>query len=166
MSASTHPLRFSISALRESQGFSTSLQLSPSLLLDSPVDDCKLDEPVDINLEFSMGGDLILLQARVSGAWILECSRCLTVHGASFDTGTEETFPIASETIDVTTALRDAILMEVPQRSLCRPDCKGLCPSCGKNLNESACPCVNSGEKSFAAKNKKSPFEALKKLKK
>ncbi len=166
MSASPHPLQFSIAGLRDSQGLSTSLQISPSLLLDSPVDGCKLDKPVDVDLEFSVGGDLILLQAKVSGAWILDCSRCLKEHGAPFDAETEETYSLGQETIDVTASLRDAVLMEVPQRSLCRPDCKGLCASCGQNLNEGVCPCAASGEDSLATENKNSPFEALKKLKK
>jgi uncharacterized protein len=39
-------------------------------------------------------------------------------------------------------ALREQVLLEVPLKLLCREDCKGLCPHCGKNLNESTCSCV------------------------
>lgn len=31
--------------------------------------------------------------------------------------------------------------LELPQRYLCREDCRGLCPTCGKNLNEGPCGC-------------------------
>ncbi|MDO4830133.1 MAG: DUF177 domain-containing protein [Clostridia bacterium] len=33
------------------------------------------------------------------------------------------------------------ILLSLPQKNLCRSDCKGLCPKCGQNLNEGECSC-------------------------
>jgi uncharacterized protein len=30
----------------------------------------------------------------------------------------------------------------LPMKPLCRPDCKGLCPQCGLNLNDEACSCA------------------------
>ena len=39
-------------------------------------------------------------------------------------------------------ALREQVLLAVPLKLLCREDCKGLCPHCGKNLNESQCSCA------------------------
>jgi uncharacterized protein len=38
--------------------------------------------------------------------------------------------------------LREQILLEVPLKSICREDCKGLCAHCGKNLNDGACSCA------------------------
>ena len=40
-------------------------------------------------------------------------------------------------------ALREQVLLAVPLKSLCRENCKGLCPHCGKNLNEDACSCAD-----------------------
>jgi uncharacterized protein len=37
--------------------------------------------------------------------------------------------------------LREQVLLSMPARILCREDCKGLCPSCGRNLNQEACAC-------------------------
>lgn len=42
--------------------------------------------------------------------------------------------------------LREQVLLAVPLKALCREDCKGLCPHCGKNLNESACSCADEVE--------------------
>ncbi len=42
--------------------------------------------------------------------------------------------------------LREQVLLAVPLKLLCREDCKGLCPQCGKNLNEAPCSC----EKQFS----------------
>jgi uncharacterized protein len=38
--------------------------------------------------------------------------------------------------------LREQILLALPMKSICRPDCAGLCPQCGQNRNLSACECA------------------------
>jgi len=38
-------------------------------------------------------------------------------------------------------ALREQVLLATPVRALCREDCKGLCPQCGRNLNVEQCHC-------------------------
>jgi uncharacterized protein len=37
--------------------------------------------------------------------------------------------------------LREQVLLSLPVRTLCKPDCKGLCPRCGENRNSTACTC-------------------------
>jgi uncharacterized protein len=37
--------------------------------------------------------------------------------------------------------LREQVLLSLPARTLCRPDCKGLCPHCGRDLNSESCTC-------------------------
>ncbi len=37
--------------------------------------------------------------------------------------------------------VREQVLLSLPGRTLCTPDCKGLCPSCGQNLNSASCNC-------------------------
>jgi uncharacterized protein len=41
-----------------------------------------------------------------------------------------------NDQLDLSTWARDAVALELPEKILCRPDCAGLCPVCGKNLNE------------------------------
>lgn len=43
--------------------------------------------------------------------------------------------------IDLTSLVRDEVFLELPMRALCTPDCRGLCATCGKNLNEGDCGC-------------------------
>ena len=38
--------------------------------------------------------------------------------------------------------LREQVLLAVPLKTVCREECKGLCPQCGKNLNEGPCSCA------------------------
>jgi uncharacterized protein len=44
-------------------------------------------------------------------------------------------------TLDIGEVLRDSLLVQVPYKPLCRADCRGLCPTCGVNLNEEVCGC-------------------------
>lgn len=46
------------------------------------------------------------------------------------------------EQVDVGPALREELILALPDYSLCRPDCRGLCPQCGTDLNEEECGCV------------------------
>ena len=45
--------------------------------------------------------------------------------------------------LDVGEMARTLFVLNVPMRFLCREDCKGLCPTCGKDLNEGTCSCEN-----------------------
>lgn len=56
------------------------------------------------------------------------------------DPDQEDVFALESEVLDVTDIVRQNLLVEVDEFPLCRPDCKGLCPVCGANLNETTCP--------------------------
>lgn len=38
--------------------------------------------------------------------------------------------------LDLATWARDSVALALPDKILCRPDCAGLCPVCGKNLND------------------------------
>ncbi|WP_263368026.1 YceD family protein [Edaphobacter bradus] len=40
--------------------------------------------------------------------------------------------------------VREQVLLSLPSRTLCKPDCKGLCPRCGQNLNNATCSCGES----------------------
>jgi uncharacterized protein len=43
---------------------------------------------------------------------------------------------LEANTLDVSSWARDAVALALPEKILCRPDCAGLCPECGKNLND------------------------------
>lgn len=44
--------------------------------------------------------------------------------------------------IDLSAGVRESLLLAVPMKHLCLENCKGLCPTCGVNLNEESCGCV------------------------
>lgn len=48
---------------------------------------------------------------------------------------------LAGDVLDLFPLLRDAIHLAIPIAPRCRPDCRGVCPECGANLNEGSCGC-------------------------
>ena len=87
------------------------------------------------------------------------CDRCLTpverdlsmnfehilVHELAGED--EEEFIVCGDyTLNLDELVAMDILLELPTRILCREDCKGLCPKCGTNLNESTCNCSQEKE--------------------
>jgi uncharacterized protein len=73
----------------------------------------------------------------------LRCSRCLKVFRQPLQINQ---FVFHQELkgedfVDLTENLREDIILELPQRALCRQDCQGLCPVCGRDLNEGPCKC-------------------------
>jgi uncharacterized protein len=94
----------------------------------------------------------ILLQVNLNAQTDLECVRCLNIFQQSLNIAFTELYAFSQryvtdsgllmpETgiIDLHPLLREYILLEIPISPLCFPDCEGLCPICGNNLNESKC---------------------------
>lgn len=72
------------------------------------------------------------------------CDRCLTKSSGKiiceFDEELDDA-EISENVADITELVRDTFLASMPIQNLCRDDCKGLCPVCGKNLNDGDCNC-------------------------
>ncbi|MBQ3267528.1 MAG: DUF177 domain-containing protein [Atopobiaceae bacterium] len=141
-----------------------------------------LPEGIEYDLVLTNAGEGILatgvMRARVDGT----CDRCLDP--ASFDVSAEvgqyflfeepedagdddddelEYGLVSPENdIDLGEAIMAALIMETPFVVLCREDCKGLCPTCGANLNEGDCGCAAHAEEE---RRSASPFAALANLK-
>ena len=56
----------------------------------------------------------------------------------------EETETFSGDSIDLTSVAARGILTGLPMKVICDNDCKGLCPICGKDLNEGDCSCDTS----------------------
>ena len=92
------------------------------------------------------------LETRVAG----ECRRCLTPVeapvradiGALFAQGADaeddpDCYAVSPDArvIDLIPAVREELALAAPEFLLCREDCKGLCPRCGRDLNSGPCDC-------------------------
>ena len=61
-----------------------------------------------------------------------------------------ELFVLQDDGIDLDEVLTTLFVLDMETKFLCREDCKGLCPSCGKNLNLGPCGCRKSIDPRFA----------------
>jgi len=106
----------------------------------------------------------IRVRGRVSTRLELRCARCLEpvehpvaetfdalyrpqgvdAHGeeASISRAETEIGYYQGEGVLLEDVLKEQILLSLPAKLVCRPDCKGLCPQCGRNLNFESCNCV------------------------
>ena len=55
-----------------------------------------------------------------------------------------ELMPVPDGKLDLDELVSADVVLSLPAKFLCEPDCKGLCPQCGKNLNEGECDCKHS----------------------
>lgn len=103
----------------------------------------------------------ILVEAEAESRVAVTCSRCLAESSVPIRLSFVEEFlpaidmasglpvdiPAGSfgidknHILDLSEALQQYALLEIPMKSLCKPDCKGLCPNCGENLNTNSCKC-------------------------
>jgi uncharacterized protein len=130
--------------------------------IDSP--DCSLTEDVKIQGKLEKSGEEILCQGLLETGLSVTCSRCLSAFNFSVkntlkvhfiprvegdkpgneveltDLEVEQEFYEEGQ-INLSSSVRDLILLSLPQIRLCKKDCAGLCPQCGSNLNENNCGC-------------------------
>jgi len=70
------------------------------------------------------------------------CSKCLNEFIFLLDNKENFVYSLSSEhIIELNDDIKDTIILDYPIRQLCKPDCRGLCPYCGKNLNKGPCGC-------------------------
>jgi uncharacterized protein len=74
---------------------------------------------------------------RCLGDAVLEVPISAREYQASSPEDEELTTPyLHADRLEISDWARDAVALALPDKILCRPDCAGLCPECGKNLNE------------------------------
>lgn len=107
---------------------------------------------VEGNAKISRTPQGLVVEGVFSGSTQLECVRCLSEYAQSLhwdfielyaftrDNITESGLLVPDDAhIDLQPLVREFAILEFPIKPLCSPDCKGLCPECGQNLNEKDC---------------------------
>ena len=112
-------------------------ELSPAELEITP-EELVIDSTVNLEGTMSNAGDVLLLQA-VARAEVVE-----KFYPASAEHIENDAFVYDSDVIDITEPLREGLLLAEPMQALCKPDCRGLCPVCGADLNDGDCGCDRS----------------------
>lgn len=115
--------------------------------------------PAHFRVEITNSGSGLVGMGHVSAPVVASCSRCLCdfdtqidadVEGFWIEPGQEEGVPEEQEiqyvrpdeSVDIYPALIEALTLEAPFAPLHAEECAGICPTCGKDLNQGACDCA------------------------
>jgi len=145
-------------------------QLSEALAPEGEDTGFRADRPATLTASFRKVSGSVLLQGELAAHLTAPCKRCLRVVALDLPVrftlslvpepaeGEEEgggegeragSFALVDadreyfdgRTIDLDPIVREQVLLALPVSVLCKDECKGLCPSCGQDLNEAECGC-------------------------
>ncbi len=125
----------------------------------------QIRNPAKTRLEVSVAGDRVRVSGELNAELELVCCRCLKTFpdrvNKSFDLSylpdpqlesEHEEFELRyedleigfyrSDQLDLSAVISEQVVLDVPMKPVCQPQCKGLCDQCGADLNEGACNCV------------------------
>lgn len=145
-------LKININSIKENKSGQVRgrLIIKPSELgLPPPQDDW---HTLTFDFTCTNGGDLYILTGALASQIRQQCCRCLAPIMAPLAVTVEEQYcrncppaedcrVFSGDEIPISEALRENVLLNLPTKPLCSPECKGLCPQCGANLNSGPCDC-------------------------
>jgi uncharacterized protein len=127
----------------------------------------RADDQVGVALRLESLNDGIVVLGSIDVPWHGLCRRCLRELSEHTESEVDElyqnvvtnvdAFEIVGDQLDLLPMVRELALLDAPESPLCRPDCAGLCPVCGIDLNETTCNCE--------APTSPSPWDVLDRLK-
>ena len=119
--------------------------------------------PIQVRVDLSRSGKVILVTSRIEARAKCICARCLEPFSLpltsqfqislkpkpdfppaeEFELKREdlETDFYEGEEVDLSPLIQDQVLLTLPPKVVCREDCRGLCQGCGRNLNREVCQC-------------------------
>ena len=144
----------------KSVSFRLSLDLSDLDFAGRP----PISEPVDVEGVARNRADALSLDLTASATLDAVCDRCgkrfpspktarfhcLLAESVENDDD-EEIVVLQDGQVDAAELARTAFVLDMDTKTLCSPDCKGLCPRCGANLNEGPCGCAPEPDPRWAA---------------
>lgn len=152
-------MRVDVSEIRKSPGMKVHLDLASRLppleIKGQPV---RLASPARASLDITNNGKALVVEGEVEGRLEVSCDRCLEAfhfpvkvdfYETYYPAGAEgisseereEWIPFVGDVLDLTPEIVKSIVLALPMRFVCREDCRGLCPRCGRNLNLGECGC-------------------------
>jgi len=119
-------------------------------------------EPIRVSGDVTNTGKYLLVQGEIVTSLRVQCDRCLRsfdypvdlVFSAEYKKNRpgedeaallfdneDQVYGYEGSTLDLTQVVEDELAVGMPIKMLCDEECKGLCPRCGHNRNESECNC-------------------------
>lgn len=108
--------------------------------LDMERDDIRLTEPFDVDAFITRTERELIVKADIHCPLLMTCARCLEDFSSQIDTDAIFHYKVQpAETVDITDEVRQEIILAYPMFPICQQHCKGLCSTCGQNLNAALC---------------------------
>ena len=111
-------------------------------------------QPIRVQGRFENRADVVWSHVSAQFPLSLFCDRCAQPFTRAFtvpvehvlvrelnDESNDELICLDSSQIDLDALVSDDIFLSLPTKFLCAEDCKGICPTCGRNLNDGPCSC-------------------------
>ena len=145
-----------------SVSFSTSVDLSDLLYGTC----CPVDEPVLASGSVRNTAGVLVMTGDIHTTIHGVCDRCaadftqnvgfpinvvLVTELSNEENEDEWVFPLEGDSADLEDIVRTVFVLNMDSKLLCKPDCKGICCRCGKNLNHEVCSCQKELDPRFAA---------------
>ncbi|MFA5411415.1 MAG: DUF177 domain-containing protein [Candidatus Omnitrophota bacterium] len=118
-------------------------EINPAAL-DLETEIVKLPESVKVRAEVSRITNAISVKMAIEAELQMSCSRCLGEFAVKLNKSLQLGYSAdrVGPVIDLGPDIRAEIILDYPIKPLCKLSCKGLCPKCGRNLNEGGCNCA------------------------
>lgn len=113
-----------------------------------------LKKPVEVSGNITNRAGIVTLNLSAEYCYDADCDRCATptVRDYSlsvertlvrelFDPDDERYIQVDNDELNLGEIARTEVILSVPGKFLCKPDCKGICDRCGANLNQRECDC-------------------------
>jgi len=130
-----------IDDFRENESTPVSQQYDPSSL-DLEFVDLHYLKKISLAAEVTRTDLLLSVKGKLTSQVEQTCNRCLERVASNLNESVDFAYEIAGkDSIDVTDDLRDLLLLDHPDKFLCKTDCQGICAQCGNNRNHNPCNC-------------------------
>lgn len=148
-----NPLLVNAAELLRRPGSDRTVELSVPLAELGVVDPTRFegDAEVSVQLRLDSLSDGIVVDGVLRTPWIGVCRRCLVDTSGVAESDVHElyqkvvtatdAFEMIGDQLDLRPLVRELVLLDAPSTPLCRPDCAGLCPTCGVDRNTQTCEC-------------------------
>jgi uncharacterized protein len=115
---------------------------SESLSLDLTQQCISFVKPIRVKAHATKTGNEVFVDLSLEAPVEYTCSRCL----AKVESVIKKDFSAGygvkpMDIVELDEDIRQELIIDSPMKALCKPDCKGLCPNCGQNLNVGGCDC-------------------------
>ena len=108
--------------------------------LDMEREDVHLVQPFTVEAFATLADTELVVDVDIRCPVRLSCARCLEEFDLMVTARSLFTYKVApTDVVDITEDVRQEIILAYPMAPVCRPECKGLCASCGQNLNTGGC---------------------------